>query len=173
MAIESILYQLSSWFLVPVLVAIIAAFVYGLYQLGKFVVEAILRTTRGPASCPLWQLKRRQPALDAEHLELHILRELEGLRITTRTAPLLGLVATMIPMGPALAGVAAGEMEVVGEQVGIAFAAVIVALMAASVCFVLLTVKRRWRLTTLKRIEEIEARPMAIEAVGDSFGEAA
>ncbi|MCB1676515.1 MAG: MotA/TolQ/ExbB proton channel family protein [Halioglobus sp.] len=173
MAIEAILYQLSSWFLVPVLLAIIAAFVYGLYQLGKFAVEAILRTTRGPASCPLWQLKRRQPGLDTEHLELRILQELEGLRITTRTAPLLGLVATMIPMGPALAGVAAGEMEVVGELVGIAFAAVIVALMAASVCFVLLTVKRRWRLTTLKHIEEIEARPVSIEAVGESLGEAA
>ena len=154
MAIEAILYQLSSWFLIPVLLAIVLAFVYGLYELGSFAVEGLLRVTKGEKSCPLWQLKQRQPELDSEHLELRILKELEGLRITARTAPLLGLVATMVPMGPALAGVAAGEMGLVGEQVGIAFAAVIVALMAASFCFILLTVKRRWRLTTLKKIED-------------------
>lgn len=156
MSIESILYQLSSWFLIPVLLCIIFAFMYALYELGRFTVEAVLRLTNSTANCPLQQLKQQQPQLDSEHLELRILKELEGLRITARTAPLLGLVATMIPMGPALAGVSAGEMGLVGEQVGIAFAAVIVALMAASVCFVLLTVKRRWRLTSLKLIEETQ-----------------
>ncbi|RUO43627.1 biopolymer transporter ExbD [Aliidiomarina taiwanensis] len=154
MAIEAVLYQLSSWFLIPVLVTIILAFVYALYELGRFLVEAGLRLVRTEPSCPVWKLKQAQPQLDSDHLELAILKELEGLRITARTAPLLGLVATMIPMGPALAGVSAGEMGLVGEQVGIAFAAVIVALMAASVCFILLTVKRRWRLTSLKRIED-------------------
>lgn len=153
MNIEAILYQLSSWFLVPVLLAIVLAFIYAVYQSGSFIIEALYRVRARHHSCPLYQQHRRNPQLDSEHLQLLILKELEGLRITARTAPLLGLVATMIPMGPALAGVAAGEMNLVGEQVGIAFAAVIVALLAASVCFILLTVKRRWRLTSLKQIE--------------------
>lgn len=154
MAIETLLYQLSSWFLMPVLAAILIAFVYALYQAGQFCVEALTRIRQGHKSCALWHYAQGHPQADSEHLELRILKELEGLKITARTAPLLGLVATMIPMGPALAGVAAGEMALVGEQVGIAFAAVIIALMAASLCFILLTVKRRWRLTTLKEIED-------------------
>lgn len=154
MSIEIILYQLSSWFLIPVLACIIFAFVYALYQTGQFIIEGFLRLRHGSSHCPLYRLKKQQPHLDSEHLELAILKELEGLKITARTAPLLGLVATMIPMGPALAGVAAGEMGIVGEQVGIAFAAVIVALMAASICFILLSIKRRWRLQSLKHIED-------------------
>ncbi|MFV0510572.1 MAG: MotA/TolQ/ExbB proton channel family protein [Shewanella algae] len=165
MAIETLLYQLSSWLLTPVLLVILLALVYSLYQFGRFMVEGLFRLTRGQDGCPLWQLKRSQPTLDSEHMELVILKELEGLRICARTAPLLGLVATMIPMGPALAGVAAGEMGVVGEQVGIAFAAVIVSLLAASLCFILLTIKRRWRLTTLKRIEERAAMASGSGAV--------
>ncbi|MFV0476478.1 MAG: MotA/TolQ/ExbB proton channel family protein [Parahaliea sp.] len=165
MTIETLLYQLSSWLLTPVLLVILLALVYSLYQLGRFVVEAFFRLNNGIEKCSLWQLKRAQPALDSEHLELAVLKELEGLRITARTAPLLGLVATMIPMGPALAGVAAGEMGVVGEQVGIAFSAVIVSLLAASICFILLTVKRRWRLTTLKSIEECEEQKNGNRAV--------
>ncbi|AFI83693.1 MotA/TolQ/ExbB proton channel family protein [Methylophaga nitratireducenticrescens] len=157
MFIESILYQLSSWFLIPVLLTIIFAFVYTLYQLGQFLIEGLFRLRKGTEGCALWQYRQQHPTLDSEHMELFILKELEGLRITARTAPLLGLVATMIPMGPALAGVAAGEMALVGEQVGIAFAAVIVALIAASGCFIMLTIKRRWRVTTLKHIEDIQS----------------
>lgn len=56
-------------------------------------------------------------------------------------------------MSPVLAGVAAGEMTVVGEQVGVAFAAVIVALVAASLAFIIQTVTRRWRLKELLQLE--------------------
>ena len=153
MNIEAILYTLSSWFMVPVLVAIVIAFLYALYQLGQFLMEVWQRRFGKNYCCHLAKLSDRQN-LDSEGLELLILQELEGLKVTARVAPLLGLVATMIPMGPALAGVSAGEMSVVGEQVGMAFAAVIVALMAASVAFVILTVKRRWRLASLLQIEK-------------------
>ncbi len=164
MSIEAILYQLSSWFLIPVLSAIVLAFVYAIYQSGRFIIEALYRYKVRYKSCPVYQIHLVDPQLDSEQLQLLILKELEGLRITARTAPLLGLVATMIPMGPALAGVAAGEMSLVGEQVGIAFAAVIVALLAASVCFILLTVKRRWRLMSLKVIEKQQEQSSIQEA---------
>ncbi|GAA4815478.1 hypothetical protein GCM10011365_02120 [Marinicella pacifica] len=153
MNIEAILYTLSSWFMVPVLAAIVIAFLYALYQLGQFLTEVWQRRFGKNYCCHLAKVSDQQN-LDSEQLELLILQELEGLKVTARVAPLLGLVATMIPMGPALAGVSAGEMSVVGEQVGMAFAAVIVALMAASVAFVILTVKRRWRLASLLQIEK-------------------
>ena len=153
MNIEAILYTLSSWFLVPVLAAIVIAFLYALYQLGQFLTEVGQRRFGKKYCCHLAQMSEQQN-LDSEGLELLILQELEGLKVTARVAPLLGLVATMIPMGPALAGVSAGEMSAVGEQVGMAFAAVIVALMAASLAFVILTVKRRWRLASLLQIEK-------------------
>ncbi|MDX3774196.1 MotA/TolQ/ExbB proton channel family protein [Chromatiaceae bacterium AAb-1] len=149
--IETLLYELSYWFMAPVLLSIILFFLYSLYAAGRFLTECYQRFRSGWQ--PLSKLLAAQPHWQSEELELAIMAELEGLKITARTAPLLGLVATMIPMGPALAGVAAGEMTVVGEQVGVAFAAVIVALVAASLAFIIQTITRRWRLKELLQLE--------------------
>lgn len=151
--IESLLYELSRWFLLPVLIVICVLFVYALYAMGGFLTELVQRLLGSPRARPLHQLLRRHPDYEPADLDLAVLAELEWLRLASRAAPLLGLVATMIPMGPALAGVAAGDMMAVGEQVGIAFSAVIVALLAASLAFVVVTIKRRWRLSELREIE--------------------
>jgi biopolymer transport protein ExbB/TolQ len=72
---------------------------------------------------------------------------------------MLGLVATMIPMGPVLLALANADAKVVGENLVVAFAAVILALVSASITFVLLTVRRRWLLEELRCIErKAEAR---------------
>lgn len=151
--IESILHELSRWFLAPVLITIVLLFLYALYALGVFCVELIQRRRLG-GSRPLHRIREQQPDWGLADLELCVVRELEGLRLASRTAPLLGLVATMIPLGPALAGVASGDMSTVGQQVGVAFAAVIVALLAAALSYAVLTVRRRWRLSELRIIEK-------------------
>lgn len=151
--IETLLHELSRWFLMPVLALIVLLFIYALYATGGFCME-FLQRRRAAGARPLHRLRERQPNCELADLELHIVRELEGLRLATRTAPLLGLVATMIPLGPALAGVADGQMQAVGQQVGVAFAAVIVALLAASTCYAILIVRRRWRLGELRVIEK-------------------
>ena len=89
----------------------------------------------------------------SDDLELWILKRLEWLRITSRTAPMLGLVATMIPMGPALLALTRSDAQSVGENLVVAFSAVILALVAASLCFLVLTVRRRWLLEELRAIE--------------------
>jgi biopolymer transport protein ExbB/TolQ len=151
--IETLLHELSRWFLTPVLALIVLLFLYALYTAGGFCVE-FLQRRHADGARPLHRLRERQPGCELADLELHVIRELEGLRLATRTAPLLGLVATMIPLGPALAGVASGQMQTVGQQVGVAFAAVIVALLAASICYAILIVRRRWRLGELRVIEK-------------------
>ena len=65
---------------------------------------------------------------------------------------MLGLVATMIPMGPALVAVAAGNAQGMAQNLVVAFAAVIVALLAASMTYVVLSVRRRWLLAELNTL---------------------
>jgi biopolymer transport protein ExbB/TolQ len=81
------------------------------------------------------------------------MKRLEWLRIVSRTAPMLGLVATMIPMGPALLGLSRGDAKSVGENLAVAFSAVILALVAASITFFVLTIRRRWLLEELRTVE--------------------
>lgn len=156
--IESFLHQLSGWFLAPVLLIILLLFLYACYALGAFAVEAWQRRRQDGEHALERHWRGSGAAL--EDLELWILRRLEPLRIGSRTAPMLGLVATMIPMGPALAGLSDGRMDEVARHVSVAFAAVIVSLLAASVIYTVLTVRRRWLLQDLRRIEQrLQAQP--------------
>jgi len=77
-------------------------------------------------------------------LEVFALKSLENQRLVTRIAPMLGLVATMIPMGPALKALADGNIQGISENLVIAFAAVIFGLMTASITFWTASVKKRW-----------------------------
>ncbi len=160
MPFENALFQLAQTFLWPVTILVFAVFAYAVMSLGAFGFE--------------WTRRRKQPgrvlvltgdnARSPEVLELAVLKELEGLRLCSRVAPMLGLVATMIPMGPALVAVASGQSQGVAQSLAPAFAAVIVALVAASITFVVYSVRRRWllaeMLVVLESLERSEGQPV-------------
>ncbi len=144
--IESVMYQVGQTFLPLTLAAITILFVYALYALGTFAAMRWQRR-RPPAAAPgyaLLEWAAHHPGASADERELSAHRMLEALRITTRTAPMLGLVATMIPMGPALKALAGGELTSVSENLAIAFSAVIIALLTAAITFWIVSVRRRW-----------------------------
>ncbi|MGY6517899.1 MAG: MotA/TolQ/ExbB proton channel family protein [Lysobacteraceae bacterium] len=153
--IEVFMYQISGLFLMPVLLIILALFVYAFYLLGRFAVEAVQRRRPGwsDRGCALARFQAGRGSVDSDALELEVMKQLEPLRIVSRTAPMLGLVATMIPLGPALLALGDGELAEVGQNLVVAFAAVILALVTASIVFLILNVRRRWLLDSLHRIE--------------------
>jgi biopolymer transport protein ExbB/TolQ len=150
-SLESSLYELSHLFLAPVLALILASLAYAFFALGAFAWEAWQRQ-RGRYRSRLAAHQASTGAV-SDDLELWILKRLEALRIVSRTAPMLGLVATMIPMGPALLALTQSDAQAVGENLVVAFSAVILALIAASIAFLVLTVRRRWLLEELRGIE--------------------
>lgn len=157
--IEFTMYEIARVFLTPVLLIILAMFCFAFIHLGAFALEAWQRRDplRAQEVCALRRAARRAGSTDSETLQLTVLRLLEPLRITTRTAPMLGLVATMIPLAPALLALGDGDLGLVGENLVVAFAAVILALITASVSYLVLTVRRRWLLTSLHELEQSEA----------------
>lgn len=163
-AIESFLYEISRFFLTPVLVLLSLMFVYALFCLGMLLFDSVLRAARRQGRRPLAQWLHRQPDASPEALELQVLRQLEMQRIVSRIAPMLGLVATMIPMGPALIAVAGGNTHGMAQNLVVAFAAVIVALLSASITFAVHSVRRRWLLEELDGLlQGRESAPAAAE----------
>lgn len=143
--------QLAQWLLTPILALLGVAFLYALWMAGRVLVEAWQR--RDPAYAAL-----RPPAGAAlDEIELLALRQLEPLRLLSRVTPMLGLIATMIPLGPALQGVASGQGNAALSVFSNAFAGVVLALAAAAIGLVLYSVRRRWLLGELlalkKRLE--------------------
>ncbi|WP_282338125.1 MULTISPECIES: MotA/TolQ/ExbB proton channel family protein [Pseudomonas] len=152
-ALESSLYELTRLFLVPVLLLILAALLHAFLALGSFAMEAWQRH-RGRYRSVL-AAQQRTHGGNSDDLELWIMQRLEWLRVTSRSAPMLGLVATMIPMGPALLALTESDARGIGQNLVVAFSAVILALIAASITFFILTVRRRWLLQELRAIERV------------------
>jgi biopolymer transport protein ExbB/TolQ len=153
--LESGLFELTKLFLVPVLILILSALGYAFITLGMFAMEGWQRM-RGTHRSSLAAYQKISGG-SSDDLELWILKQLEWLRIVARTAPMLGLVATMIPMGPALLALTTNDAKAIGDNLAVAFSAVILALVSASITFVVLTVRRRWLLVELRALERAGA----------------
>ncbi len=70
--------------------------------------------------------------------------ELERLRGLSRFGPTLGLMGTLIPLGPALVGLAAGDLETMSNNLVIAFATTVVGLLVGTLATGMLGVKKAW-----------------------------
>lgn len=151
LALEATLYDASRLFLVPAMILILSSLAFAIICLGRFALEALARAT-GRAAKPLTDHYERTICA-TDDLELLIMRRLEWLRIVSRSAPMLGLVATMIPMGPALLALGGNDSAQVSKNLVVAFSSVILALVAASISFFVYTVRRRWLLEELRSIE--------------------
>jgi len=155
-ALETMMFEVGALFLAPVLFLILLLFAWSFVASGAFLWEMLQRKRQTfPGDLSRWVSS--QTPIDSEQLELRISEKLERYRIISRTAPMLGLVATMIPLGPALLALGDGDLATVGERLVVAFAAVILALITASIAYAILTIRRRWLLQELKTIEERHA----------------
>lgn len=149
--LEATFLQFSQWLLTPILWLLAAALVYALWMSGAVLMEAWQR--RRPGFRCLDGIER----LDMDEIELLALRRIEPLRLLSRVTPMLGLIATMIPLGPALQGVANGRGNAALAVFSDAFAGVVLALMAASIGLVLYSLRRRWLLAELLAIRKERA----------------
>ncbi|MDD2743154.1 MAG: MotA/TolQ/ExbB proton channel family protein [Rhodocyclaceae bacterium] len=140
--IELSMYQISQLFLIPTLLLIAALFLYAFWVLGEFALLAFYRKRGGGRR--LLEDFQKQPEISIDELDLLAHKALENPRIASRVTPMLGLVATMIPMGPALKSLSDGNLAKVSDNLTIAFSAVILALIAASITYWVVNVRRRW-----------------------------
>lgn len=158
--LETAMYQIGQYFLYPVLLLVALLFAYALFALGAFAVQAWQRHSRRRGSStslqgfPLLQVRHRRPEASPDELDLHAHRLLEAPRLASRIAPMLGLVGTMIPMGPALKSLSDGNLAQVSGNLMVAFSAVTLALVAASITYWIANVRRRWLAEELLELQE-------------------
>lgn len=71
----------------------------------------------------------------------------------TKMGPILGLMGTLIPMGPALVGLSTGDIASMAYNMQVAFATTVVGLFVSAVGFVTQHVKQRWYMHDLTNLE--------------------
>jgi small-conductance mechanosensitive channel len=151
--LEVSMYQVSQVFLVPTLLLILVLFFYAFWLLGHFAMLAWRR--RGGGGRLLLTRWQGERGLTPDELDVYAHKLLEVPRIASRVTPMLGLVATMIPMGPALQSLSSGNLGAVSENLTVAFSAVILALIAASITFWVVNVRRRWLAEEMLEVESL------------------
>ena len=80
-------------------------------------------------------------------------KELAISKTLSKMGPMLGLMGTLIPMGPALVGLSSGDIASMAYNMQVAFATTVVGLFAAAVGFITQQVKQRWYLQDLTNLE--------------------
>lgn len=110
--------------------------------------------------------------MEAEDLERHhllkLLSEVEGLaarrlertRMLVRFGPILGLMGTLIPISPALVGLAQGDVQTLSDNLVIAFSTTVVGLLIGGIGYAISTVRERVYTRDMSDIE------YALEIVG-------
>ncbi len=104
---------------------------------GSILVETLTRALRAEDDLLLVERLVREAELAWD-------RQLEPLRNLVRLGPMFGLMGTLIPLGPALMGLAAGDLQTMASNLIVAFATTVVGLVSAGIALVLLSIKRAW-----------------------------
>ena len=197
---ESFLFDIANALRQPVLIAILAALVFTLVDLGAFVVELTRRRAPGRrehveqatrdaveglraqdadaatrALMPLAssaQMADTLAQLVAEpgrpgiedrrakalaDFDLRSLRKLERTRMLVRFGPALGLMGTLIPLSPALDGLAKGNVAQLSENLRVAFSVTVLGLLIGAIAFSISLVRDRLYAQDLSDLEYVVA----------------
>lgn len=110
-----------------------------IYESQKVVLIKILR------SSSLTQDSRHALAKKLiEFEENKFTKSIERTDVVTRIGPTLGLMGTLIPMGPGLAALGAGDVNTLANAIIVAFDTTVVGIGAGAVAYFVSKVRRRW-----------------------------
>ncbi|KAB7623380.1 MotA/TolQ/ExbB proton channel family protein [Alkalilimnicola sp. S0819] len=139
-------HQFVGWLLVPVLIMLIGVVAAAIWECGNALAErfhALPRLHRGTPTEAVAALGRRR---------------IERADLLARVGPMLGLMGTLIPLGPGLAALGRGELEILAQAVTVAFDTTVLGLLVGIVGFVLGRLRRRWYDNVLDRLESTPAQ---------------
>ena len=131
-------------------------------RVGRDDVEAVLRDADLPPE-PRWSTAIERLAVHGRSATQRekVLADFEAgcevdlapARTMARLGPMLGLMGTLIPMGPALVGLAAGDVAAMAENLQVAFSTTVVGLFVGGVGFAVQQAKQRWHNEALDDLE--------------------
>ncbi|MDD3269292.1 MAG: MotA/TolQ/ExbB proton channel family protein [Syntrophomonadaceae bacterium] len=87
--------------------------------------------------------------------ELHYTRITNRTDLVARLGPMLGLMATLIPLGPGLIALGQGETKILADSLLTAFDATVTGLAAAGIAFAISRLRKRWYEDYLSSLEAL------------------
>jgi hypothetical protein len=97
-----------------------------------------------PAPASEWDLFSINLERLLQECEIMIAKRMERMKVMVRLGPMFGLMGTLIPMGPALLALTQGNIEMLANNLIIAFGTTVVGLLVGGVAYLISTIRTRW-----------------------------
>ena len=181
----SIYFEVSQQLLAPIVAGMTVISVWLLFLLGNTArdgferllvgrnwrqyVDKVRKRTASPndwqeAACnPLhcWVAKRSKDLGDLpvflREAEVIAHKRIGRLQILVRTGPMIGLVGTLIPLGPALEGLSKSNLQELGAHMNIAFTMTVFGILIGAMAYTLYVIHRGWSEQDLSDLELIHS----------------
>ena len=144
-------------------------------RLRRAIEESLDVARRGPTEKPgsmarlaaagsglpalLAEAEKRHGIDDAERLfgilNQRVRARLAAHTLLTRVAPMGGLIATLLPLGPALRGLGEGDLGLFADNLTVAFSATVIGLVVSCLAFAMAVARRCWYARDLEELESI------------------
>lgn len=171
--ITNVLYWISTGLLIPVIAVLLILFVQVIVSAGGF-ISLFINRLKFDSFMKTWladakfseappQIQQFNPVFfpfisrlitERQSLaffdkvrsdfEIQADKELSKVKMASRLGPMLGLMGTLIPMGPALVGLASGDISSMAQNMQVAFSTTVVGIVIGAVGYVLQLYKSRW-----------------------------
>lgn len=163
-SLTEILFMLSTALLAPVIVLLLAATAWTLLEVGGFLFEWRQRRAGNAGLVAAYKQRTRCGEHDALQLE-RVVTDLElaasgrvaRLYLGVRLGPMLGLMGTLIPLGPALMGLVNMNIEAISRNLFVGFATTVLGLLVGGLCYAMAAIRKQWYARDLAEVEYLAA----------------
>jgi len=138
----AIMDMIVGWLLAPVMLILIALVALAVWESGL----AIGERSGG--------IRRLVDARRGDLLAGRARRAIDRADLLARVGPMLGLMGTLIPLGPGLAALSNGHLDVLAQAVTVAFNTTVMGLLVGILGFLLGRLRRRWYDSAMVRLEQ-------------------
>ncbi len=179
------LVQSTQWLITPIYAILLLGVLWLAFQAGQTLRDGLRRRLRGKAwNVYLSELRKSKELSmkwnDAAYSNLHqwvmlrsancndlelilaeaeswVQRRLSRFQVWIRTGPMFGLIGTLIPLGPALEGLAQSNLGELSANLSVAFTTTIIGIGVGAVAYWLFIIQRAWLEKDLIELEFVVA----------------
>ena len=128
----NIMHLAVEWLLQPVIYILLFVVIATLWEAGTAIGERF------------GGLQKLKATNNIAKIETLARKRIERADLIARVGPMLGLMGTLIPLGPGLAALGQGELQTLASAVTVAFDTTVLGLLAGIAGFVMGRLRRRW-----------------------------
>lgn len=158
------IFSLTSALIWPIALLLMFAVAHSAFLIGEMIVETFQRN-RSPAALKSvrdippnlathqvireWTRQRQSDPtandwLVLDRTEAALARRVDRSRLWVRLAPALGLMGTLVPLGPALVALAKNDLATLSNHLVLAFGTTVLGLLAAGLSWIVMNTQDRW-----------------------------